>query len=132
MTKITAIIQREQQHSFWQKLNYFTGKKKTRSTTSIQVKGEGRAILERSTQYTVEQMIFSKTHNKQYTMAGEAPICHSQLFEDFGYTANTPALRAVLDGMYVAPQDSDTATWELFEEITAIYQRVPKDVKNGI
>jgi hypothetical protein len=60
-------------------------------------------------------------------MAGEAPICHGQLFEDFGYTANTPALRAVLDGRYVAPQDSDTATWELFEEIAAIFQRVPKD-----
>jgi hypothetical protein len=65
-------------------------------------------------------MIFSKIHNKQYTMAEEAPICHGQLFEDFGYTANTPALRAVLDGMYVAPQDSDTVTWELFEKIAAI------------
>jgi hypothetical protein len=53
-------------------------------------------------------------------MAGEAPICHGQLFEDFGYTANTPVLGAVLDGTYVAPQDSDTATWELFEEIAAI------------
>ncbi len=121
ITKIILIIQREQQRSFWQKLNYFTGKKKTRSTTSNQVEGEGGAILELSTWDIVKQTIFSKIHNKQYTMAGEAPICHGQLFEDFGYTANTPALRAVLDGTYAAPQDSDTATWELFEEIAAIH-----------
>jgi hypothetical protein len=62
--KISAIIQREQQRSFWQKLNYFTGKKKNQSTTSIQVKGKGMAILEPSTQETVEQTIFSKIHNK--------------------------------------------------------------------
>ncbi len=96
------------------------GKKKTRSTTSIQVECEGGGILKHSTQDTVEQTIFSKIHNKQYTKAGEAPICHGQLFEDFCYTANTPALRAVLDGTYMVPQDSDTANWELFEEIAAI------------
>ncbi len=84
--------------------------------------------LERSTQDTVEHTIFSKIHNKQYTMAGEALICHGQLFEDFGHTANTPASRAVLDGVHVALQDSDTATWELFEEIAVTRQRVPKDL----
>jgi hypothetical protein len=35
ITKISTIIQREQQHSFWRKLNYVTGKKRTRSATSI-------------------------------------------------------------------------------------------------
>ncbi len=64
ITKITVIIQREQQRSFWQKLNYFMGKKKTTSATSIQVKGEGGAILEHSTQDTVEQTIFFEIHNK--------------------------------------------------------------------
>ncbi len=127
ITKISAIIQREQQCSFWWKLNYVTGKKKTRSETSIQVKGEGGAILEYSTQERVEQTIFSEIHNKQYTMAGEALICNGKWFKKFGYTSNTPALRAVLDGMYVAPQDSDKATWDLFDEIAAICHRVPKD-----
>jgi hypothetical protein len=36
--KISAIIQREHQQDFWGKLNYVTGKKKTRSATTIQVK----------------------------------------------------------------------------------------------
>jgi hypothetical protein len=57
-------------------------------------------------------------------MAGEAPICNGTLFDKFGYTSNTPASRAMLDGMYVAPHDSDTATRELFEEIAAICCRV--------
>ncbi len=87
--KISAIIQREHQQDFWQKLNYVTGKKKTRSTTTIQVEGQDGAIMERTTQDTVEQLIFSKVHEKRFTLAGEAPICNGALFQDFGYTANT-------------------------------------------
>ncbi len=47
---ISAIIQREQQQFFWQKLNYVTGKKKTHSTTSIQVEGPDRAHNTRNSQ----------------------------------------------------------------------------------
>jgi hypothetical protein len=47
-SKIGAIIQHEQQRSFWQKLNYFTGKNKTHSATSIQVEREEGAIFELS------------------------------------------------------------------------------------
>jgi hypothetical protein len=97
ITKISIIIQREQQCSFRQKLNYVTGKKRTWSATSIQVKGKEGAILENSTQERVKQTIFSEIHNKQYTMAGEAPIYNSKWFSKFGYTSNTPASRAVLD-----------------------------------
>jgi hypothetical protein len=48
LNKICAIIQQEQQRDFWRKLNYVTGKKRTRSATSIQVEAQGGAILERS------------------------------------------------------------------------------------
>ena len=68
------------------------------SATTKQVKEQGGAIMERTTQDTVERTIFSKVHEKQFTLAGEAPICNGTLFQDFGYTANTPALRAVLMG----------------------------------
>jgi hypothetical protein len=60
-------------------------------------------------------------------VAGEAPICNGKWFNEFGYTSNTPALRAVLDGTYVAPQDSDKTTKDLFDEIAAIRRRVPED-----
>ncbi len=61
---ISAIIQREHQRDFWRQLNFVTRKKRTRSTTTIQVEGQGGAIMERTTQETVEQGIFSKVHNK--------------------------------------------------------------------
>ncbi len=61
--------------------------------------------MERNTQDTIEQLIFSEVHKKCYTLAGEAPICNGALFQEFGYTASTPASKAVLDGMYVAPAD---------------------------
>ncbi len=90
-TRISAIIQREQQRAFWRKLNYVTGKKRTRSATTIQSESPEGAIMEHSTQDTVEQTIFSEIHKKRYILAGEAPICNKELFQDFSYTANTPA-----------------------------------------
>jgi hypothetical protein len=50
------------------------------------------------------------------------------LFDDFGYVANTPASRAILDGMYQAPPNLDIATRELFDMIVAIRQIIPKDL----
>ncbi len=123
--KISAIIQREQQQFFWRKLNYVTGKKKTRSATLIQVEGPDGIIMERTTQETVKQMIFLEIHKKKYMLAGEAPICNGDLFQEFGYTATTPASRAVLDGMYLAPSNSDAAILELFAEIAHILRLVP-------
>ncbi len=83
--------------------------------------------MERTTQDTVEQLIFSKVHKKQYTLAGEAPICNGTLFQDFGYTVSTPASRAVLNSTYVAPEDLDKATKELFAKIAAIWKLIPQN-----
>jgi hypothetical protein len=55
-------------------------------------------------------MIFSEVHNKRFTMAGEAPICNGKLFEELGYTPNTTAAQAILDGSYIAPEGLDQAT----------------------
>ena len=126
-SRIRAIIQREQQQNFWHKLNYVMGKKRPHSATLIQVEGQGGAAMELMTQDTVEQSIFTKVHEKQYTLAGKAPICNGELFQDFGYTANTPASQVVLDSTYVASKDSDLATKELFAEIAAIRWCIPEN-----
>jgi hypothetical protein len=81
--------------------------------------------MEHTTQETVEQMIFLEIHKKRYTLSGEAPICNGDLFQEFGYTATTPASRVVLDGTYVAPSNLDAATLELFAEIAHICRLVP-------
>jgi hypothetical protein len=61
-------------------------------------------------------------------MAREAPICNEDLFQDFGHMANTPASKAVLDGMYIASKDSDSATCKLFAEIVAIRRIIPSNL----
>ncbi len=121
--KIGAIIEWEKQRNFWHRLNYCTGKKRTRSATTIQAEAPGGAIVEYTTRLLVERTIFSEIHNKKYTMAGEAPICNGTLFDEFGYTANT----TVLDGTYVAPVGTDQATLDLFAVVADIRQRVPQD-----
>ena len=83
--------------------------------------------MERMTQETVEQGIFSEVHNKRYTLAGEAPICNENLFQDFGYLENTPVSNAVLDSTYKMPPESDQAMAELFAEIAKIRTLIPKD-----
>jgi hypothetical protein len=75
----------------------------------------------------VKQSLFSEVHEKQYTLAREAPICNGALFQDFGYTAKTPASRLVLGGTYMAPTDSDLVTKELFPKIAAICKLIPEN-----
>jgi hypothetical protein len=98
------------------------------SVTLVQVEGQDGATMEHTTQDTVEQIIFSEIHEKHFTLTGEAPICNGELFRDFGYTANMPASRVVLDGTYAAPTSSGDATKELLVEITAIQRLVPENL----
>jgi hypothetical protein len=126
--RIGAIIQRERQRLFWRRLNYVTGKKQTRSAMTVQVKEQSGLVSESTTKDAVEDAIFTEVHDKQYTLAKEAPICSGKLFDNFGYVTNTPASRVVLDGTYQAPTDSDSATKELFAEIAAIRRIIPKDL----
>jgi hypothetical protein len=83
--------------------------------------------LESTTKDLVEAAMFREVHDKRYMLAKVAPICSKRLFDDFGYVANTPASRAVFNGTYQAPEDSDIATKELFDEVAAIRRLIPKD-----
>jgi hypothetical protein len=85
-----------------------------------------------NTQDSVERSIFQEVHEKRYTLAGEAPICNRTLFGEFGYTVNMPALKAVLDGTYVAPADLDRATSELFAENAAIRRLIPENSVSAV
>jgi hypothetical protein len=78
----------------------------------VQVEEQLGLVLESTTKDTVEAAIFREVHDKRYTLAKDATICSRRLFDDFGYVANTPASRAVLDGTYQGPEDSDIATKE--------------------
>ena len=81
---------------------------------AVQVEEQLGLVSESTTNDAVEDAIFMEVHDKQYTLANEAPICSRRLFDNFGYVTNTPASRAVLDGTYQATTNSDSATKELF------------------
>ncbi len=130
--KIGDIITREKQGLFWRRLNFVTGKKRTRSATSVQVEVQPGMLSESSTKDTVKNAIFREVHNKQYTQAKEAPMCSGKLFGNFGYVANTSASKAVLNRTYQPPPNSDQATAELFDEIAAIRRMVPKDLASAV
>jgi hypothetical protein len=132
IAKIAAIIQKEKQQSFRWQLNYIMGRKRIRSTTSVQVEEPTGLVSERSTHKTVEDAIFSEVHEKQYMLAEEAPVGGGKLFEDFGYVANTPASKTVFDRTYQPPPDSDVATKELFAENAAIRKMISKGSNSSV
>jgi hypothetical protein len=126
--KMGAIIQKERQRSFWQRLNYLTGKKRTRRAMSVQVEEQSGLVLESTSKDAVEAAIFREVHDKQYMLAKEAPICSGRLFDNFEYVANSSVSRAILNGTYQAPPNLDIATRELFDKIAAIRRIIPKDL----
>jgi hypothetical protein len=75
----------------------------------------------------VDDTIYSEVHEKRYMLAEEAPIGSGKLFEDFGYVANTLVSKAVLDGTYQPPPDSDAVIKKLFTKIAAIRKVISKD-----
>ena len=125
--KILAIIKREQDQSFWRRLNYTCGKARTPPPTSVQVEGPNGTVTEHNTEETVNTAIWTEIHQKRFHLAEEAPVCHGQLRQDLGYNAVSETARAILDGTYVYPASFDQATKELCEECALIRQIIPKD-----
>jgi len=124
--KIEAIIKREKERAWWRRLTFVTGKKKSRSVTSVQVDEGNGIVSEKTTQYEVEQAIFKAVHGERYQMAEESPICQGQLREDFGYLANTPSSQQVLDGTYKCAPGTPQAVSDIFSEIARIRKEIPE------
>ena len=130
--KIEAIIKREKDRAFWRRLSFVTGKKRTKSVTSVQV-DEGDGIFsERTGQHEVEQAIFKAVHEEQYQMAEESPICQGTMRDEFGYLANTPAAKEVLDGTYRCSPDTPQAMQDIFAEIARIRQEIPETATKAV
>jgi uncharacterized protein (UPF0332 family) len=126
--KILAIIKREQERSFWRRINYTCGKVKGKSPISIHVPRNGRDdhINEYSTQATVHEAIWANIYYKQLYLTEEAPICQGQLRSDLGYNAATCIAPDILEGRYIYPEVFDQATKELCEECALIRKIIPK------
>ena len=125
--QILAIIKREQDRSFWRRMNYTCGKTRTPPPTSVQVEGPNESVTEHVTQASVHDAIWTEIHYKRFHLAEEAPVCQGQLRQDLGYNAVSETARAILDGSYIYPESFDQATKELCQECALIRQIVPKD-----
>ena len=66
-------------------------------------------------------------HEKRFYLAKEAPICQGELRGESGYSAVSPAARAVLNGSYEYPEGMDESTKAICEEVARIRLLVPKD-----
>lgn len=129
---ILAIIEREKQRAFWRRMNYVMKASKGKSARVVQVQDEDGGITEFSTQDEVESAIWQEIHGKRFYLAEQAPVCQGRLRGEFGYMANTPAARAVLDGSYRPDEDDHKGTIDLFEEIGHLRSIIPEDSVNTL
>ena len=82
--QILNIIAREKQRAFWKRIKFACGKKKGGSPSTVQVEGYNNKVVEYTTQEGVKTAIFENSHQKQFYLAEEAPICNGYLQEEFG------------------------------------------------
>jgi hypothetical protein len=131
--QILAIIKREKDWAFWQRLNYVLGKHiRSRSVWAVQVEDGAGRLINYKTKESVQEAIFTEIHRKRYNLAEEAPICCGALRGQFGYISTSPTAQTVQDGTYVFPPDMDKATKELFVEIAQIQSIVPPNSVSGV
>lgn len=107
-------------------MRFATGKKQSRSVTSVQVQDENGRVTEKTNQEDVESAIFQAIHEDRYLQAEESPICQDQLREDFGYLANTPSAKEVLEGTYNCPEGTPASVKDLFDAMARVYKSVPE------
>jgi uncharacterized protein (UPF0332 family) len=124
--RILDIITKEKERKKHRTVKAVTGRQQGRSVMSVQEEHDGE-VIEHTEKSAVEHAIFEEIHNKRFTMAESAPICHSPLLEEFGYNSTTPAAQAVLDGTYAITPDLEAATAEIFRECARIRTIIPKD-----
>ena len=89
--KILAILQCENDRSYWRRLNYSMAKPKGRSVRIVQNPLDDGGVIEYDTQRSVENGIWDGIHGKRFYLAKQAPICQARLRGEFGYNAATPA-----------------------------------------
>ena len=125
--QILAIIKRENDESFWRRLNYSLGKPRGGACFKVQVEQAEGTVEEISGKEDLHEAIWENIHRKQFYLAEEAPMCSVPLRGIFGYNSITPTAKAILKGTYQNPPDFDVATKEIVQECALIRICVPKN-----
>ncbi len=111
--QILGIIKHEWEQAFWWHLKYTIKKQTGGSVQLVQVEDEDGNIEEVTTQEEVYEAIWSNIHQKRFFLSEEAPICHSLLWETFGYNADSLAGDEVLKGSYVYENNFEKYTQDI-------------------
>ncbi len=130
--QILGIIKHEQERGFWRKLKFKMGKASGGSVQMVQVKDEDGNVESFSSQDEVHEAIWSNIHRKRFFLAETAPICSGHSRELFGYNSDTIAAEEVLDGTYNLEEITDTATWDICEEVAQIGESIPQNSVSNI
>jgi hypothetical protein len=118
--QILGIIKREREQAFWRRLKYTMKKQTGGSVQLVQVEDEDGNIEEFTMQEEVHEAIWSHIHQKHFFLAEEAPICHSLLWETFGYNADSLAGDDRLEGSYIYENDFEEYTQDIRQEVARI------------
>ncbi len=97
---ILAIIQREKDRSFWQRLNYALSKPRGGACFKVQVEQAEGTVEEISGKEDLHEAIWDNIHHRRFYLAEEAPMCSGSLRGTFGYNSVTPMAKANLEGTY--------------------------------
>jgi hypothetical protein len=73
--QIIAIIQREEDRSFWRRLNYALGKSRGGACFKVQVDQGNGNVQEYTKKEQLQEAIWNNIHRKRFYLAKEAPLC---------------------------------------------------------
>jgi hypothetical protein len=130
---IQKMMRKESNQRQWRRIRNTIHPQRGSAVASLTVKSEAGEETEYATSEGVEHQA-SRAIADRYKKARTAPILQDErLFKDFGYTANTPAARQVLDGTYSYPVEMEFYTKLLLQEAHLLYLKMSKqEVENII
>ena len=95
--------------------------------SSVRCKGEkGKETDEVSSEEGISSHV-STNLSERFRLAFTAKCYSGQLFDDIGFLGDTYNARAILEGTYTFPDDTDPATKLLFKEAAHTYANMPNE-----
>ena len=81
-------------------------------------------------EYDTKEGVFAevkKNLSERFRLAFTAPSCSGPLFNNIGFLGDTEAVQHILEGTYVFPAETDTATKLLLEEAAISYSKLSNE-----
>ena len=120
--RVKDMLKNEAQKKEWGGIKRAMGTGGTGAVMEVDKPVEGEKSIHCDTQETVIEAIGEEI-SKRFDRAKSAPICQGELHELLGYGANTATAEEILQGTFIAPEQTDGPTLILLEEIARIWKK---------